>query len=616
MNYKAGRMQEITVEQPRMLLTRPKPVKCPVCRGLECLCRPRFFSGQLLTESELNAEQEYVIKKNRLHNLYLHGWGVVCGLELTCHPSCKGWIRITEGYAIAPCGDDIVLCKDVDFPLVDRIEQCLQQQRKQQDCAPYAAESADCGTDGCWYVTVAYDEQSTRAMASLRADLSASFPSCTCGSSCSCGGSCGCGCGGTGGATHYPVGSTCGCGCGQTKTANGHNGTNGKATTMRTPLNVPCEPTRICEGYKIDICRVIETRENCEDALSGTILGRIYDCILEAQELVRLAPQSEDDLTDLERYSQCCSYVGAVRDYFATHRTTRCELLARLGALNCPKPGVTWKSHHLPADEHGLVGGEPVDELGFVGGRGDYADTVDTTVAAATEIVAACVLDCICLDLLPPCPADPGDDRLILGEVCVQDGEIVEICNMKDRRQVVTWPAVRYWLSVLPIEKLIAEGLERLCCGEPGRWLQTLMIDRSWNRGGRLSDQPCDPRVLFEAVALLFSGVSTTTSTGEVRDMQLKAPFTVGHLLGGDPDAAVKELEGQGAVATVVTQDVPGPLALLFRLRPQPTINPGTHVQVIESGGRVIGFNVDARATMADVQSRVARIEQQVGGEG
>jgi hypothetical protein len=490
MNYDTGRVQRAMLTPGALQPIRlPQPVKCPVCRGLECLCRPRFFSGQLLTESELNAEQEYVIKKNRLHNLYLHGWGVVCGLELTCHPSCKGWIRITEGYAIAPCGDDIVLCKDVDFPLVDRIEQCLQQQRKQQDCAPYAAESVDCGTDGCWYVTVAYDEQATRAMASLRADLSASFPSCSCGSSCSCGDSCDCGCSGTGGATHYPVGSTCGCGCGQTKTANGHNGTNGKATTgTRTPLNVPCEPTRICEGYKIDICRVVETRESCEDALSGTLLGRVYDCILEAQELVRLAPQSDDNLTDLERYSQCCSYLGAVRDYFATHPTTRCELLARLGVLSCPKPVATGKGNQLPAD--------------------DYANSVDTTATAATEIVAAHILDCICLDLLPPCPADPGDDRLILGEVCVQDGEIVEICNMKGRHQLVTWPAVRYWLSALPIEKLIAEGLERLCCGEPGRWLQALMVDRSWNRGDRLSDRPCDPRVLYEAVALLFSGVS------------------------------------------------------------------------------------------------------------
>ena len=31
----------------------PAPV-CPACGGLECLCRPRFFAGQLLTEDDLN----------------------------------------------------------------------------------------------------------------------------------------------------------------------------------------------------------------------------------------------------------------------------------------------------------------------------------------------------------------------------------------------------------------------------------------------------------------------------------------------------------------------------------------------------------------------------------
>src|SRR5688500_7307882 len=67
---------------------------CPVCPGLECQCRPRYFAGQLLTEEELNAEQQYVIKKNRLHNLYLHGSGVVCGLEVVCHPNCEGWVRV------------------------------------------------------------------------------------------------------------------------------------------------------------------------------------------------------------------------------------------------------------------------------------------------------------------------------------------------------------------------------------------------------------------------------------------------------------------------------------------------------------------------------------------
>ena len=73
----------------------------------------RFFAGQLLTESELNTEQAYVIAKNRLHNRYLHGWGVVCGLEVVC--ACEGFVHVKSGYAIDPCGNDIIVCKDTDF---------------------------------------------------------------------------------------------------------------------------------------------------------------------------------------------------------------------------------------------------------------------------------------------------------------------------------------------------------------------------------------------------------------------------------------------------------------------------------------------------------------------
>ena len=32
---------------------------------LECLCRPRFFAGQLLTEQDLNRLDQYIIGQNR-----------------------------------------------------------------------------------------------------------------------------------------------------------------------------------------------------------------------------------------------------------------------------------------------------------------------------------------------------------------------------------------------------------------------------------------------------------------------------------------------------------------------------------------------------------------------
>jgi len=57
-----------------------------------CLPLPRFervkyFYGQLLGVREFQSEQAYFYDKHRLHNRYLHGYGVVCGLAVE---HCRG----------------------------------------------------------------------------------------------------------------------------------------------------------------------------------------------------------------------------------------------------------------------------------------------------------------------------------------------------------------------------------------------------------------------------------------------------------------------------------------------------------------------------------------------
>ncbi len=96
------------------------------CTGCDCrttACtdesfkRPSFFAGQLLTEDDLRSLVDYVVGKNRLHNRYLFGNGVVCGLAVTCHPCGGGKVTVSSGYALDCCGNDILLpCpEEVDF---------------------------------------------------------------------------------------------------------------------------------------------------------------------------------------------------------------------------------------------------------------------------------------------------------------------------------------------------------------------------------------------------------------------------------------------------------------------------------------------------------------------
>jgi hypothetical protein len=59
---------------------------------------------------------------------------------------------------------------------------------------------------------------------------------------------------------------------------------------------------------------------------------------------------------------------------------------------------------------------------------------------------------------------------VLLAEVCVQDCEVIDICEMV-RRFVITWPSMRYWTDygTLPGLNAIGRAIERLCCELRGK---------------------------------------------------------------------------------------------------------------------------------------------------
>ena len=54
--------------------------------------RLRYFPRQLLTADDMRTEQQYFREKLRRHNRMLHGWGVVCGLQVVAEsqPAARG----------------------------------------------------------------------------------------------------------------------------------------------------------------------------------------------------------------------------------------------------------------------------------------------------------------------------------------------------------------------------------------------------------------------------------------------------------------------------------------------------------------------------------------------
>lgn len=76
--------------------------------------RVNYFPRQLLTVEDMVTERDYFLQKLRRHNRFLHGWGVVCGLEVSPAPDKGPWVvQIASGYALGPYGDEIYVAEPV-----------------------------------------------------------------------------------------------------------------------------------------------------------------------------------------------------------------------------------------------------------------------------------------------------------------------------------------------------------------------------------------------------------------------------------------------------------------------------------------------------------------------
>ena len=60
-----------------------EPAPCSCC-GITCFERPNYFCGHLLTDADLSLDQKYVVEKNKLYHRAIDGYGIACGLKMTC----------------------------------------------------------------------------------------------------------------------------------------------------------------------------------------------------------------------------------------------------------------------------------------------------------------------------------------------------------------------------------------------------------------------------------------------------------------------------------------------------------------------------------------------------
>ncbi len=607
---------------------------CPTCRGLKPFEQPLFVPGQVLSAADLSSLEAYVKGKNRLHNRYLHGWGVVCGLEVVCD-DCEGSVTVRSGYAIDPCGEDIVVSCDTRFDVIKAIRECSDAKRsKSGDCDPWAPPP----DPGCkdlethWCISLKYREVEASYVRALTTSMPGPAQSCSCGcgtTSGGCGGkskgSGGCGCGGK----SKPSGD-CGCGCGGSKSQSvTTKGLQWGSTATALSQNNNCSPRRLLECFDIGI---VESPHGCMPTLferggddrtpyaakvlqalipDDSLLGRIVACLKAKIDALSVLDQRQKTII-LALFSGSNPQVSASEMHTTVVRF-RQVVMGLLGDDDHPvrcQMRVTAGTIILPAPT-------PLDER-------DPASYTEQAREALRDLLAVwiqLIIDCVCHAFIPQCDDDPCDDRVEIACVTVKGDKILRICNHSCRRYAGAFPSTFYWMSLVPVLPLIGKLLAILCCrpelvrrNSPlvNDLVPTLdLIDPSGRLRRAVTDENFRlPRLYVEQIAKtldpssfgakllsrLYSGLVTAGQAGgSVR--QAKAMFKAA-------DVSVEEREIEEAAADKLVNEM---------LR-HPLVQPGDSVVLHKRGDRLVAVTPvgSPGAAMTNLRNELDQLRKEV----
>jgi hypothetical protein len=100
----------------------------------------RYFYGRILGIEDFETEQKYFINRLKLHNRYLHGYGVVSGLQVTLSNAASSpAVIVSPGYALDAEGNDVLVSTPLRGPLPEKGEMaylCIRWAERETDYLP------------------------------------------------------------------------------------------------------------------------------------------------------------------------------------------------------------------------------------------------------------------------------------------------------------------------------------------------------------------------------------------------------------------------------------------------------------------------------------------------
>lgn len=355
------------------------------CCNLVCFDRPNYFCGHLLTDSDLTLQQKYVVEKNKLYHRTMDGYGIVCGLKLTCDCDCKGNILIHDGFAIDDCGNDLVVCQTTRFDVIGalRSKGLLVFDAHEDDCEPKRRKSR-CDIKQCFYITICYDE--------TQSDYETPFQSsCTSGPK-------------------------------------------------------QCMPTRTHEGVRFEVTDTLPPRHSYIDDLEKRIRECFeVNCDSPVGDIIK---QHADDLlyifgdTDSQGNQgiEPCELFCMLRAYFLNHLKINpdqfnCNLFDEVSCLSCPSDWYDDYEQHSERVDQGRHKSrrerrrEHFEKELQEEEASRYREEMREAFRKLLYYMQRYQYDCVFGDLVFTCQQPCEANCLVLGTVEVLNGKLVRVCN-------------------------------------------------------------------------------------------------------------------------------------------------------------------------------------------
>jgi hypothetical protein len=396
------------------------------CCKLTCFERPQYFCGQLLSDADLTAEETYFREKNKLYHRALDGFGVVCGLRMTCDRQCKGHITIGDGYAIDCCGNDLVVCQPRTFDVIGELRRKkwlveIPRERDRDRIIPLDSEfregydsgngDHDCIIKTCYYIGICYEEEALDFVTPYRTDC--------------------------------------------------------------TPAPAPCQPTRIREGVRFEIYDKLPIRPNPLDEI-----GKRIECCFRMfrdgqffRGLQPLAPRildvlrHDDKNPDQEENEQAQDGRKKQTKEHEAHclfEELRAQFLHEL--RTCP-------------DQYNCNLEEQVYRLRAP--CRDNSDIGPPALEAFTkllELIQKYVFSCVLAQFAFQCPEPPDPCCVLIGSVEVENGRLTRVIN---------YPRWYLWCFANFFEVLTYQLANDAACGNKAMNQTSSDHDRDHTKAGK-----------------------------------------------------------------------------------------------------------------------------------